>query len=75
MAGRQKIDLRMSCKDPEPVMLSPESLYSCALGQVPHPDALVLRVGDYHVLCAPLRCSVVQVTLPVSAAGQLSHMP
>ena len=40
----------MGCQNPEPVMLSSESLHRCALGQIPDPDALVLRVGHYHIL-------------------------
>lgn len=50
MACCQQVDFRVGCQDPEPVMLPPECLHSCALGQIPHPDALVLRVGHNHVL-------------------------
>ncbi len=31
-------------------MLSPEGVQTCALGHVPHPDGLVLRVGHDQVL-------------------------
>ena len=31
-------------------MLPPESLHRCALREVPHSDALVLRIGYNHVL-------------------------
>lgn len=50
MTSSQKVDFRMGCQDPESIVLPSESLYSCALGQIPDPDTLVLRVGHYHIL-------------------------
>jgi len=50
VAGSQQVDLRVGRQDPKAVVLPPEGLHPCALGHVPHPDALVLRVGDDDVL-------------------------
>ena len=40
----------MGPKHPEAVMITPEGLHSGPLGHVPHPDALVLRVGKDELL-------------------------
>lgn len=40
----------MSSQDPEPVILPPECLHCRPLRHVPHPDRLVLRVGDNELV-------------------------
>ncbi len=50
MACCEEVDFWVGRQDPESVVLPPESLHGCALGEVPHSDALVLRVGHNHVL-------------------------
>lgn len=40
----------MGPQDPEAIMITPKRLNSGPLGHVPHPDALVLRVGKDELL-------------------------
>jgi hypothetical protein len=47
---RQQVDLRMGRQDPEAVMFPAEGLNPHPFGHVPHPDALILRVGHDDVL-------------------------
>ena len=46
----QQVYVWVRRQDPEPVVLPPERLHARALGHVPHPDGLVLAVGDDQVL-------------------------
>ena len=50
MSSSQQVDLRVGSQDPESVLLAPEGLHTHPLGQVPHPDALVLAVAHDQVL-------------------------
>ena len=57
MTSRKEVDLGVGGQDPEAVVLAPEGLHACALGHVPHADALVLRVGHNDVLRERSNCS------------------
>ena len=46
----EKVEGWVGCHDPESVVVPPEGLEGCPLGHVPHPDRLVLRVGQDQLL-------------------------
>ena len=57
-------------------MLTSESLHSCTLGQVPHPDTFVLRVRYNHVLPSKLNPEGRLIeTLTVHVKAVLMHSP
>ena len=50
MAGGEEVEGGVGGDDPESVVLPPEGVQAGPLGRVPHPDGLVLGVGDDQVL-------------------------
>merc|ERR1719318_783454 len=50
VTSSKQVEGRMSSNHPEPVMLSPEGVQTCPLSHVPHPDGLVLAVGEDELL-------------------------
>ena len=56
MTGGKQVDLWVCSQNPEAIVLAAESLRACALGHVPHANALVFRVGYDDVLHACVTC-------------------
>jgi hypothetical protein len=50
MASSEKVDLRVSSNNPEPVALTLERIDCCPLIQVPDPDGLVFANRENEVL-------------------------
>ena len=50
VTGGKDVEGRMSSNNPKSVVLSSEGVQARALGHVPNPDGLVLRVGHDQVL-------------------------
>lgn len=48
--GSKQVEVRVSTEHPEAIVVPAEGLHSGPLGHVPHPDALVLRVGQDELL-------------------------
>lgn len=46
----EQVEVGMSSKHPEAVVVPAEGLDACPLGHVPHSDALILRVGQDELL-------------------------
>lgn len=40
----------MSSENPEAIMVPPEGLHPSPFGHIPHPDALILRIGKDELL-------------------------
>jgi hypothetical protein len=50
MASSKKIESRMSCKNPETFVFTPECVKTSTLGHVPYSDTLIFRVGENKFL-------------------------
>lgn len=53
----KQVEVWMRSQHPEAVMIPSESLHSSPLGHVPHPDALVFRVGKDELLARVEHCT------------------
>lgn len=50
LTGSKEVEVGVSAQHPEAVVVTAEGLHAGPLGHVPHPDALVLRVGQNELL-------------------------
>lgn len=50
LTGSKQVEVRVSSQHPEAIVVPAEGLHPGPLGHVPHPDALVLRVGQDELL-------------------------
>ena len=71
MACSKEVEGGVAGDDPEPVVLPPEGVKAGPLAHVPHPDRLVLTVGEDQLLPRVEDCAADVVV--VAAAGV--HLP
>lgn len=50
LTSSKQVEIGVSAEHPESIMVPPEGLHPSPLRHVPHPDALVLRVGQDELL-------------------------